>query len=331
MRSLAFLLGLSVAATVLPGCLVVSETRRDQDKIRTALNSLYENQIIDNLIRAANGLPFVQVDYTNATTTVTVSEMGSISGTQTSGPNSANVLGTALRLAHQFTNAWTYGLNGTNSNQIALTANPVISSNEVYDAYLQFLANPGTLIVSAEPPPPCKAHISRKWEGKYYWVPIEYRFLFLRLALVTTSQRGKKLQPVDDFFPVSVKSVIFEEKGDRGLSFLTVKLDGPVPSDNGRIEFSLGSMRGVYSVDQPPPPIEPTGPPPESSDVIRIQFNPKAGNGAIKSVEDFKASLPLSGKLFLRSVHPQPPTTDNLLEQVRFQLEQIRLNQVRLQ
>ena len=315
--------------TVLPGCLTTLETRRDHDKIRTTLNTLYENQIIDNLIRAANGLPFVQIDYTNATTTVTVNESGSIGGTQTNNPNSVSILGSALRFVHQFTNAWTYGVNGSNSNQIALTANPVINSNEVYDAYLQFLANPGSLIVSCNPPPEGKAHISRKWEGKYYWVPIEYRFLFLKLALVTTSQRGKRLQPVDDFFPIQVISVLFPEPGDRDLTFLTVKLDGPVPSDNGHIEFTIDGKQVQYGVDQPPAPIK--GPGPESTDVIRIQFNPHAGGGLIGSVQEFKARLPLSGKLFLRSSHPQPPTTSNLLDQVRFQLEQIRLNQIRLQ
>jgi len=329
MRRLALLCGLSAAVIVLPGCLTVLETRRDHDKIRTTLNTLYENQIIDNLIRAANGLPFVQIDYTNATTTVTVNENGSLGGTQTNSPNSASILGSALRFAHQFGSVWTYSVGGANSNQIALTANPVINSNEVYDAYLQFLANPGSLIVTCDPPPKDKAHICRKWEGKYYWVPIEYRFLFLKLALVTTSQRGKKLQPVDDFFPVQVKNVMFEQQGDRGLTFLTVKLDGDVPSDNGQIEFTIDGKRVQYGVDQPPAPIE--GPGPETTQVIRIQFNPRAGGGLIGSVEDFKARLPLAGKLYLRNSHPQPPTTSNLLDQVRFQLEQIRLNQIRLQ
>ncbi len=40
MRGVAFLLGLTAAVTSLPGRLVISETRRDQDKIRTTLNTL---------------------------------------------------------------------------------------------------------------------------------------------------------------------------------------------------------------------------------------------------------------------------------------------------
>jgi hypothetical protein len=328
MRRVAILLGLA-AVIALPGCLTVLETRRDQDKIRTTLNTLYENQIIDNLIRAANGLPFVQIDYTNATTTVTVNESGNIGGTQTTGPNSTNIVVAALRFAHQFTNVFTYGAMGSNSNQIALTANPVINSNEVYDAYLQFLANPGSLVVSCNPPQEGRAHICRKWQGKYYWVPIEHRFLFLKLALITTAQRGKKLQPVDDFFPVQVTSILFREPGDRNLTFLTVKLDGPVPSDNGEIEFTIDGKRVRYAVDQPPAPIE--GPGPETTSVIRIQFNPHTAPDLIGSVQEFRTRLPLSGKLYLRNSHPQPPTTSNLLDQVRFQLEQIRLNQVRLQ
>ena len=183
-------------------------------------------------------------------------------------------------------------------------------------------------MVTCDPPPEGDAHICRKWHGKYYWVPIEYRFLFLKLALVTTSQRGKWLQPLDEFFPVQVKNVLFEKEGDRPLTFLKVKLDGPIPSDNGWIEFTIDSKRVQFAVEQPKPE---SGSPPETSDVIVIQFNPKAGDGAIKSVEDFKRSLPLSGKVFLRNAHPQPPTTSNLLDSVRFQLEQIRLNQVRMQ
>ena len=86
MRGVAFLLGLTATAARLPGCLVISEARRDQDKIRTMLNTLYEDQIIDNLIRAANGLPFVQINYTNATTTITVTESGNVGGLRRRAP-----------------------------------------------------------------------------------------------------------------------------------------------------------------------------------------------------------------------------------------------------
>src|SRR6516165_1193156 len=64
------------------GCASVSEVKHDQDKIRNALIDLYTNQVIDNLILAANGMPFIQVDYSNATPTVTIAENGSLGGNQ---------------------------------------------------------------------------------------------------------------------------------------------------------------------------------------------------------------------------------------------------------
>src|SRR5438874_13816914 len=60
------------------GC-AVHELHNDQDKIRCALLDLYTNQIIDNLIRASNGMPIIQLDYSNAQASITVKETGSLS------------------------------------------------------------------------------------------------------------------------------------------------------------------------------------------------------------------------------------------------------------
>src|SRR5947207_11499819 len=60
------------------GC-ATAELHADQDKIRCALLDLYTNQIIDNLIRASNGMPIIQLDYTNAQASITVKETGSLS------------------------------------------------------------------------------------------------------------------------------------------------------------------------------------------------------------------------------------------------------------
>ncbi len=328
MRPLIVMIGLAFAATSLTGCLSVKETQQDQDKIRAALDNLYENQLMDNLIRAANGLPFVQIDYTNATTTVGITESGNLGGTQDLAINNSRTMaGAVFTLSRMFTNHWAYGASAMNSNQIALTANPVINNNDVYDAYLQFLANQDSLIVSCDPPPPGKAHVCRKWKGKYYWVPVEYRFLFLRLALITTFQRGQKLQPLDPFFTVNVKDIAVLAEGDEGITFVTATLDAPVPDDSGRIEFTIDTKRVVYTVEQRP---RPKGQPMTgANNTIVIRFNPKTGDGAITDLGDFKARLPLSGKLFLDNSRPQGPTTGDLLEAVRFQLEQIRLGQLR--
>ena len=164
MRSLALIAGLT-AVLLSSGC-AIHQTQYDQDKIRLALEQLYENQIIDNLIRAANGLPFIQVDYTNATSTVTVSETANLGGSEGLATTRQRTLpGAVLALTRALSNTFNYGLAGTNSNQIALTANPAINNNEIYDAYLAFLNVPGSLVVSCDPPPKGRAHVCKRGGG----------------------------------------------------------------------------------------------------------------------------------------------------------------------
>ena len=44
-------------------------------------------------------------------------------------------------------------LGSMNANQVTIQAMPVTTQNEVYDAYLQYLRQPGSLIISDDPPP----------------------------------------------------------------------------------------------------------------------------------------------------------------------------------
>ena len=188
----------------------------DQDKIRSALVDLYTNQVINNLILAANGMPFIQVDYTNATSTVTLSENGSLGGSQQiTGASPLNQAARLAAVARGIMNIWNYSVGASNSNQIAVTANPATTNPEIYDAYLEYLILPGSLRVSCDPPPNGAAHIWRKWHENYYWVPVEYRYQFLRLALLTTAQRGRRLLPAPDYFAVTLSVIT----GDRTTDF----------------------------------------------------------------------------------------------------------------
>ena len=332
MKRLVVTLTLVLASTALPGCLSVAETQHDHEKIRTALNTLYENQIIDNLIRAANGVPFVQLDYTSATTTVTVTQDGGIGATPslvTTRDRSTPVKVIALA-SRVFTNSWSYDLKAGNSNQIALTANPVTDKNGVYDAYLQFLNNPGSLMVSCDPPPPGRAHICREWRGKYYWVPVEHRYLFLQLALTTSFQRGAPLQPPDKFYNVSVvmATPIGGAAAD-GTAAFQLNLDGDgVPKDTGTIEFTVdGKTSKKFSVV---PLDKDRGAAKVAS--FTITFLPDASDDSpFKTSAAFqKARFPLAAKLVLDHNRPEPKGTDELIQAVKFGLDQIRFNQLRL-
>jgi hypothetical protein len=334
MRLTALLVAL-VLAVASPGC-AVTEARYDQDKIRTALLDLYTNQVIDNLILAANGMPFIQLDYSNATATVTVNQSGSIVGAeQVNATRPLNKLARMVALALTFQSIWTYTVGAANTNQIALTANPAINNDEIYDAYLEYLAEPGSLQMSCDPPPKGAAHIYRKWRGNYYWVPNEYRMEFLRLALLTTAQRGRRLLPVPDFYAVSIKAITdsFASKFDKqnGVIQLTVKIDKKVPNDTGRVDFDINGKTVSFQVNQfsstADDPLKPDIPP--MTDQIVIVFNAKKWP-ELNSFDAFKAALPVSAKLFLAHSRPDsPPGTEDLLQNVRFQLEQIRFNQLR--
>ena len=152
MRYASAVVSALVLVACLGGCALVAEVKGDQNKIRNALVELYTNQIIDNLILAANGMPFIQVDYTNATSTVTVAENGSLGGGQS--VTDTRPLNAAARLAAVARGSPIRGTTAgvSNSNQIAVTANPA-TSNPDDDAYLEFLSLPGSLRVSCDPPP----------------------------------------------------------------------------------------------------------------------------------------------------------------------------------
>jgi hypothetical protein len=86
------------------------------------------------------------------------------------------------------------------TNLVAVTATPVTTSDELYDAYLRFLAEPGSLQVSDCPPPHGAAHICTVYQKKYYWVPVTYQALFFDLSAIVTAQRGRSLTPPDPYY-----------------------------------------------------------------------------------------------------------------------------------
>lgn len=303
----------------LSGC-VVKQLQKDQDQIRIALLDLYTNQIIDNLIRAHNGMPIIQLDYTNASGMITCKQNGTLSTGQQ--VTNSRTIAAAISSGRNILTTISAGLGAERTNQVSVAASPVLASNEVYDAYLAFLALPGSLVVSCNPPPPCSAHICRQCGEMYYWVPIEYQKEFFKLSLLTTAQRGKALFKADDFYTVTIQEVVSEEKGQFDDSpILHIKLDKKVPNDAGFLRANINNTEVQYSTNR-----EESVANESETDVITMYFNPKLGPA---TVAGFKGRLPLSAKLYLQYHQPKPPTTDDLLQRANFQLQQIQFNQVR--
>jgi len=320
--------GIVLCGTMLSGC-AVHEVHKDHDLIRTTLLDLYTNQIIDNLIRAKNAMPIIQLDYQQVSAMVTIAN--SISGSDTQAVTANNLLTIpAATLAATRTVMTTLmgSLGNTNTNQVTIGATPLITSNEVYDAYLQFLdeeKNPGSLMVTCDPPNSGDAHICRKCDGKYYWVPVIYRDLFFKLALLTTARRGKPLADPDAYYTVVAKRLEGEPKDGSTLpngtvtkKLVTVLLDKAIPNDSGYIIFN-DDPHTQYNVSMEPD--KPDGDLSESRFATATVPN--------DAVDEFTKRLPRQGKIYLDHKQPMQANVDDMLGKINFQLQQIQFNQLR--
>lgn len=313
--------GILLCVAGLSGC-AVHEVHKDHDKIRTTLLDLYTNQIMDNLVRTANGMPIIQVDYTRLSGQVTIKN--TLGGSDNQAATASNVFAlpaATLSATRTIVTTLAGNLSNENTNQVMIEAVPVTTSNEVYDAYLEYLSLPGSLIVSHDTPPKGEAHLCKKYEGNYFWVPQSRRSDFFRLALLTTAQRGKGLLPPDKFFAVTLKEFISDEPNllEPGNHKLRIKLDRKIPVDDGYLVLD-GDAKNPQKFVIHPPDMPSTGPGP-SEIVISTLDN---------EVALFK-DLPKTAKIFLYHNQPALPTTDDLINRVNFQLQQIQFNQTRQQ
>jgi hypothetical protein len=313
---------LVLLAASVAGC-AVHEMHKDQDLIRGALLDLYTNQIMDNLVRAANGLPIIQLDYTQAQANVTIKN--TVAGSENQATTGSRVLmipATALSTTRTVVTTLIGGLANENSNQVSVAANPVTTSNEVYDAYLEYLTLPGSLVVTCQAPNPGQAHICKKYDGKYYWVPMSYKGYFFRLALLTTARRGKALLPAEEYFQVTLTDIVKEEpnrSNPANFTYFTYKLNKKIPRDDGYIVFDkLPEEQESLTQQDFQASDSTTG---SETDLIALSVN----NNNL----DAYRKLPRTAKIYLEHKRPKPPTTDDLINRVNFNLQQIQFNQLR--
>lgn len=164
------------------------QIQHDQDRIRVAIMDMYSNQIMDNLIRAHDGHPFVQVDYTSVTGQITQEANGTLESTFLKGAYSP----------------WNLHLGGNQNNQLSINAAPVLDNDEVYFAYLRFARDPDKFIVSCEAPPKGAAHVCVCCNEQFYWVPTGEADAYQALAMAVTVTRGKNFAIVKDYYVANV-------------------------------------------------------------------------------------------------------------------------------
>ncbi|HEY3964991.1 MAG TPA: hypothetical protein VGM05_10610 [Planctomycetaceae bacterium] len=264
------------------GC-AAREIHLDQDKIRTTLLDLYTNQIIDNLVQASNGLPIIQIDYTNASANVTYEETASLSDAYQTTNTSALTTAAKMSLAvtHQIVNTLTCGLTANHTNSVALTANPVLTNNEIYNAYLEFLGIPGSLQVTDMPPPAGAAHVCKQYRKLYYWVPVECKQAFFDLALLTMAQRDRLLQ-TPERYSVTLEEVDPKSIVERGPEYwIDVKIDKTIPNEGGAEDVAIEGADGFLELLEfnPHPTVDDTPKPTEKPKQYYVRVRKSADPG----------------------------------------------------
>jgi hypothetical protein len=338
-----------VALALVFGCLGCrsQQLAHDQDHIREAVMDLQTNQIMDNLIRARKGLPILQLDYLHMTGTVTDT------GSATAGDSYTSVRATA---AKTLTNVFSFNATGSQVNQLTITAEPVTTAPEVYNAYLEFLKDPNHLVETRCPPPPNAAVIvrccaadccgvcppKRNQPRVYYSVPRIYKDDFFKLALYTVALRGQPVAVSPDF---DVTITGFDPRDmhpdKAGTYYVGFTIDKKIPNDDGYLIATINGMRFennnglkvLYTGSDHAISGKPLTKDQQSTGFVLV-FNAKQLGlpaevklditDVVDSLTDQKVGIRL--KTFL----PGGSQTDRLLEDVRSQLELSRLNQLQL-
>jgi hypothetical protein len=225
--------GLFGLCALLPtGCLH-EQVATDGRDFRQAILAVYEQQAIDNLVRAANGQPPVHIDY-RALTVTDYQLIKANVGVEHDPVGSETFFRQTAALAvsfHNYTNRLLFGGSASQDCQMQFHADPVTGNRDVYDYYMAFAHDPGLFCVSADEPAG-PVYLKVGCGSRWYSVPADAGGVFLQLVLRTAFMRGPDRPPpvYCDATEVSVDPQPDKQgKVDRWL----VRFDRPVKNDNG--------------------------------------------------------------------------------------------------
>jgi hypothetical protein len=221
--------------SLLTGC-TTNEANWDAMKMRQHMNDYYEDEIMENLIRARNGRPFVHLDLSSQTASVGSTLTGTVGGGQTlnntgtrvvttspsthqvargtapTGPTTitTNLVGTAAGVAgtitRMATRPFTISVTPSRTDKIDVVTKAVLDNPDVYLQYIHFLnleksdddlddmsdtldlkRRPVSLVMKPDgtkiSPSQYVPGTLRKWEGAYYYVPVEFKQAYFDLCL----------------------------------------------------------------------------------------------------------------------------------------------------
>jgi hypothetical protein len=311
------------AASLLNGGCLARQVARDGKDFRRALLDMYTDQVVDNLIRARCGHAFVQLAYRDLVVQDLDSKMATAGDQDTrTGVRSFDATkAIVLSFVRTFNNQLSFGASDRLDRTLSFHADPITDKNDIYELYIAFASNPSLFMVTDEDPG-CAAHIKRKEAGKYYWVPASEAGVFQQLVLATTFMRGPESAPAAAF-DVTVKDVVATEEMKEGRFKGYVEFDQPVPNGEAVLTAKLADGRTIrlplspYTETLPgkttvPGPGEMINRLQTTWNTKQQQYTPLDLNGA-------------KGRVFSIDYPPPPPKQNPDLQQLKDNLDQIRL------
>jgi hypothetical protein len=244
LRTVRALAVAGVCAWLSTGCLA-RQLAADGKGFRQALLDMYTDQVMDNLVRASEGLPFVQLSYRNLVVTeiqtvkANVGDESDPSTSRTVAQRTAALI-TSMR---NYTNKLFFGGSLERDRQMQFQADPVTGKADVYDYYLAFARDP-LLFCVGDVEPPCPVHIKRRCHGKWYWVPADAGPVFLQLALKTTFMRGPEPPPTV-YWPTTIVAIkqAYRKTGEPDVGNHVITFASKVPNDDGYASLTLTDGR----------------------------------------------------------------------------------------
>jgi hypothetical protein len=109
------------------GC-TATVVRWDSIRMREEIMAYYNDEIMDNLIRMKQGLPFIHVDVSSVSAAVLSQVSGNVGGgeTTTHVNTSPGAVGGLVSIARTLTSPFAYSFTPTHSDNLTMTAVPVI-------------------------------------------------------------------------------------------------------------------------------------------------------------------------------------------------------------
>jgi hypothetical protein len=323
MRRVKVLWGTLLAGVTLflAGC-QSAQVEHDGVDFRHALLDMYTEQALDNVIRAREGLPFVQVSYRNLLVQDTdMLSGGASAGWSESSSHSRAAGATLMSASRMFGHMFGLTSSASRSKIMSFYADPVTTDNEVYLAYLAFAADPNLLIVSDERPN-CDVVCQKKCGHKYFWVPIEAGPAFQELLLKTSLMRGPETAPPGAYevMVTGVSEPKLTGKGDSVVSTLT--FSASVPNSLALMLFKIDGrtvkipLTPVFTTEEGKPVDD--GVP---TTRLEAQWSPKLRGASADDLKNKKV------RVYSYLYPPEAAVPSPIPQQVLDELNRIRANQ----